>query len=250
MRDDTLAGQDTECFMRTFLLTWTRTEVWSAAVGVLSLVLTVAGNLAPGTPRPTVIALCAFLVVVTVWCVFLVTRQAFVLTGYATVMSFLESLAQTAQNRLWTARTHLGEAGQEQPYFDIIEHRLKDPGKPLEDFRRVVRLGPRSRAHVEWLVEHFSQESNAEVRYLDAVGPQFDFVVVDGRIAVIGFPMVGGKNNIGAVVLRRRAAVEGVESVFISLWNDCKSNVLFDGSSGRTLEDVRQLQERVRGLVS
>jgi hypothetical protein len=73
-------------------------------------------------------------------------------------------------------------------------------------------------------------------------------MAVDGRIAVIGFPVVGGKRNIGAVVLRRRKAVEGVEAAFISLWNDCQANVLFDGSSSRTHDDVRQLKERIRGL--
>jgi len=74
-------------------------------------------------------------------------------------------------------------------------------------------------------------------------------MLVDRSIAVIGFPMVGGKHNIGAVVLRRRDAVEGVESVFISLWNDCQSKVLFEGSTARTLEDVKQLQERARSLM-
>jgi hypothetical protein len=196
------------------------------------------------------IALSVFLVATTVWFLYLVTRNAFVLTGYASVMSFLESLAQTAQHRIWTARTHLGEGGQEQQYFSIIEHRLKAPSRPLEDFRRVIRLGPKSRTHVEWLVEHLSREPSVEVRYLDALGPQFDFMVVDGRVAVIGFPMVGGKHNSGAVVLRRRAAVEGVESVFISLWNDCQSTVLFDGSSNRTPEDIKHLQERLSALLS
>ena len=234
--------------MKALLLKWTRTEVWSAVVGLVSLVLTTAGNLFPGTPRPTLIALAVFLFASVLWFIFLITRSAFVLTGYGDVMSFLESLAVTARQRLWTARTHLGEADEEQPYFELIEHRLKDPRYPLEDFRRVIRVGPRSRQHVEWLVEHFSQHANAEVRYLSSVGPQFDFMAVDGRIAVIGFPVVGGKRNIGAVVLRRRKAVEGVEAAFISLWNDCQANVLFGGSSSRTHDDVRQLKERIRGL--
>jgi hypothetical protein len=237
--------------MKTLFFTWTRTEVWSAAVGVLLLVLTVIGNLTSIASRPTVTTTSASLILVIVWMVFLLTRHTFVLTGYIPVMSFLESLARHAKHRLWTVRTHLGEAHEEQGYFEIIEHRIKDPdpNKRLTDFRRVIRLGPRSRTHVQWLVEHLGQQTGVEVRFIDGMGPQFDFLIVDGRVAVIGFPTVGGKHNMGAVVLRRRAAVEGVESVFISLWEECRLNTLFEGSKQRTLEDVRRLNERVQTIV-
>jgi hypothetical protein len=163
-------------------------------------------------------------------------------------MAYLESLAETARYRVWTARTHLGEGIVEHKYFEIIEHRLKNPHRPLEDFRRVVRLGPKAYDHISWLVSRFYNQSGVEVRYFTGGGPQFDFVLVDGKIAVIGFPMVGGKGNIGAIVLRKRSAVEGVEIVFNTLWE--QSTLLFEGADNVTVQVQQEIQKDLETLLA
>ena len=93
---------------------------------------------------------------------------------------------------------------------------------------------------------HFSRAP----RDYETGGPQFDFMVVDGKIAVIGFPMAAGKGNVGAVVLRRREAVEGVEFVFNALWRASESTLLFEGKKDRTIEEMSRLVERVRALTA
>lgn len=74
-------------------------------------------------------------------------------------------------------------------------------------------------------------------------------MVVDSKVAVIGFPMVAGKGNVGAIILRRRAAVEGVESVFNAMCKDAESTLLFEGSETRTIDEMAQIRQRVRILI-
>lgn len=234
--------------IQTLLRTWSRTEVWSALVGVLSLVVSVVANMKSDSRSATVVLLACVATAACLWFLFLISRDAFSLRGYSNVMSYLESLAETARYRVWTARTHLGEGVGEHRYFGIIEHRLKSPYHPLEDFRRVVRLSPKARDHISWLVSHFYNQTGVEVRYFEGGGPQFDFVIVDGKVAVIGFPMAGGKGNVGAVVLRRRSAVEGVETVFNALWD--QAQVLFEGSADSTSQTQLDLQVKFDAILT
>jgi hypothetical protein len=73
-------------------------------------------------------------------------------------------------------------------------------------------------------------------------------MVVDGRIGVIGFPMAGGKGNIGAVVLRQREAVEGLETIFQELCRE--SQLLFEGSSRHSPQIEAQLQRKLTDILS
>jgi hypothetical protein len=235
--------------LKFILRSWTRAESWSLVLAVLSLALAVATGLDSRPRQATVFVICVFAGLISLLFVVLVSRDSFTLRGYKTVMSFLDVLAATAKYRLWTTRAHQGSGDLEESYFAAIEHRLKDPNKPLENFRRVIRLSPSSASHARWLVEHLYNQPGVEIRYYKAGGPPFDFVIVDGKIAVIGFPMATGRDNIGAVVLRRRAAVEGVESAFHALCMDAESTLLFEGSKTRKVEEVRPLLESVQKLV-
>jgi hypothetical protein len=145
-------------------------------------------------------------------------------------MSYLEELAKKARYKLWTVRTHLGEGIGEQQYFRIVEERLAARDKPLEDFRRIIRVTPKSREHLFWLVDHLSQYPHVKVLYFEGGGPQFDFMSVDGEVAVIGFAKTGGKGNIGGIVLRGPEAVGAVDVVFTNLETDSK--LLFEGEHG------------------
>jgi hypothetical protein len=225
----------------------TKFEVWSALLGIISLILTLVANFKSNARAGTVLVLTAVAALTCVWFLFLITRSAFVIRGYSNVMSYLETLAGTARYSIWTARTHLGEGVGEEKYFDIIEHRLKDPHRPLEDFRRIIRLGPQSCGHVRALFGRLIEKAGVEVRYYTAGGPQFDFMIVDGKVAVIGFPTAGGKGNVGAIVLRGRTAVHGVEIVFHGLWDQSPS--LFDGSQNRSSEARRQIESEVNAVL-
>ena len=169
--------------------------------------------------------------------------DVFVLRGYNRVMSLLEDIATNARYRLWTARTHLGKGTGEDRYFEIIRRRLIDETKPLEDFRRVIRLCSNARTHLVWMVDNFCSLPNARVSYYEFGGPQFDFMSVDGEIAVIGFPMAGGKGNVGAVVLRRADTVAAIETVFQSL--EVASTLLFEGVQGIDAQGKRVLRGSV-----
>ena len=122
--------------------------MWSGFLGIVSLVPAVSVNLASDAELATTVVLGVAGTGISLWFVVLITRGAFALRGYSRVMSYLETLAETAEYRLWTARTHLGDGAGERRYFEIIEHRLKDPNRRLEDFRRVIRLSPRAVDHI------------------------------------------------------------------------------------------------------
>jgi hypothetical protein len=60
--------------------------------------------------------------------------------------------------------------------------------------------------------------------------------------------MAGGKGNIGAVVLRRREAVEGLETVFQELC--LESQLLFEGDARHAPRIEAELQQRLTDLFS
>jgi hypothetical protein len=230
------------------LRSWTKSEVWSALIGIISLVVSLVANFKSNARAETLLVLTVGAALICVWFLFLITRSAFAIRGYSNAMSYLQTLAETSKYSIWTARTHLGEGVGEEKYFDIIEHRLKDPHRPLEDFRRIIRFCPQSCGHIRSLFARLSEQAGVEVRYYTAGGPQFDFMIVDHTVAVIGFPMVGGKGNVGAIVLRGRPAVHGVETVFQEFWN--QSHSLFEGSKNRSFEETKQLESQVNALLS
>lgn len=225
----------------------TKPEVWSTVLGVVSLVLTLVANFKSSARAGTILVLAVVAGLTVVWFLFLNTRSAIAIRGYSNAMLYLQTLAETSQYSIWTARTHLGEGVGEEKYFDIIEHRLKDPHRPLEDFRRIIRLCPQAAGHVRSLFNRLCEQDGVEVRYYTGGGPQFDSMIVDRKIAVIGFPMAGGKGNVGAVVLRGRTAVHGVETVFNELWS--QSTYLFEGSKNGSSERRRQIEAQVNAVL-
>ncbi len=178
----------------------------------------------------------------------LITRPAFTVRGYKNVMAMLSRLAKTSRHSLWTVRSHAGLGAQEGSYFRAIEERLRDHADALEDFRRIVRLCPNVREHLSFLISRFYRQDNVTVLYYRNYGPQFDFMVVDGRIGVIGFPMAGGKGNVGAVVLRRRQDVAGLEIIFNQLC--AESELLFDGDAHHRPQVEARLQRKLKDIFA
>jgi len=174
--------------------------------------------------------------------------EAFIVRGYSYAMSYLEGMAENARYRLWTVRTHAGEGVGERRYFEIIAKRLASRSRPLEDFRRIIRVTPKSRAHLIWLVDHISQYSAAKVYYFEADGPQFDFLTVDGEAAAIGFTMSGGGGDVGGVVLKRHDAVVAVDAVFSELERVC--TLLFEGHEGVGELQKSEMRHRIDLLLA
>lgn len=221
---------------------FTLLAIGSSVVGVMSALVT-------RETRTAVLALLALFILAALgWLVSLITRPAFTVRGYKDVVAFLSSLAKTSRHRLWTVRSHTGLGTQENSYFQSIEERLRNHAHPLEDFRRIVRLCPNVQEHLSFLISRFYRQDNATVHYYRDHGPQFDFMIVDGRIGVIGFPMAGGKGNIGAVVLRRREDVEGLEIIFNQLWQ--KSETLFEGDARYTPQTEARLQRKLEDIFA
>lgn len=136
--------------------------------------------------KPTIIALGGMAGALLLALIVGLTRQTYVIVGYRNTMTLLERLAKSAQRSLWTARSHQGAAGHEQQYFKIIQQRLIAMKNPLEDFRRIVRVGAQEATadHLKWLVVSLSDQPAAHIRTYEGYGPSFDFMVVDGKIAV------------------------------------------------------------------
>ena len=98
------------------------------------------------------------------------------------------------------------------------------------------------------LVRDFLYRDFAEVRYFTGGGPQFDFMVADD-VAVIGFPMAGGNNNVAAVVLRHSAVVQAVADIFSGLWEDHDTQVIFRGSRLITEAGRQAVTARVERIL-
>lgn len=225
-------------------VTRTKAEILSGVLAVASLALgLVPALIAQETRLATLLTLALFSLVALAWFGVLVTRSAFTVRGYNEVMALLVRLAKTSRHRLWTVRSHTGLGIPERPYFQAIEDRLRDSAHPLEDFRRIVRLSRNARDDLAFLISRFCRQNNVAVYHYQNNGHQFDFMVADGKVGVIGFPMAGGKGNIGAVVLRRRDAVAGLETIFRELCDE--SELLFEGDSRNTVRIEERLQKRL-----
>lgn len=209
---------------------WTRLEFVAALATMLSFLLSAVPGFSSDPRLPIRAILLAFGVASLCWFLLLATRKAFVIVGYHNAMSLLELLARHARHRVWTARTHTGRGVGEQAYFNILAERLGRQDSPLEDFRRLLRLTPAAREHIDQLIVDFLYKDAAEIRYFAGAGPQFDFMIADD-VAVIGFPMAGGTGNVAAVVLRQAGVVEAVANIFNQLWNDSNTRVLFRGKA-------------------
>ena len=230
--------------MRLFAKRLSPGETLLAGVSILGLILTTVSNFMSSSRSVTALLLALGTIVVLAWMVVLITRKSYVIEGYPEVMRLLEDLARSARRSVWTTRTHGGEAEREAKYFELLAARVVDADSPLTDFRRIMRLdvSAEPRRHAWWLFERLSRYSAVQVRYFRGGGPKFDFMVVDGEIAVIGVPLPGGLGNLGGIVVRDRHAVRGVEAVFEDLWAECET--LFIGST--TAIGREQHEERAR----
>jgi hypothetical protein len=225
-------------------------ELWMGLLSMVSFALGVIGNVTGTARQPTLIALSMIAVALLLALLVALARQTYVIVGYKNTMTLLERLARSARCSLWTVRTHQGAADPEQKYFEIIHERLVATDKPLEDFRRIVRIGIQSATeeHLEWLVQHLSNQPAAHIRTYQGSGPSFDFMVVDRRIAVIGLPQSGGLDNSAALVVRGRAAVAGVEAIFDALFSE--SRVFFDGKRQLTSKERSELLSKAAVVVN
>lgn len=236
--------------MRHLSRSWSLGEKVNAAIAAFGVVGGVLSAVTPffGSARDATIWIFGGAAAVFgLFLVLLLSRPAYQLDGYRNVMAFLSRLASQARSSIWTARVHTGRGEGEDEYFRAIRSRIVDPNG-IEDFRRIVRLTPIAVPHLRDLAEMFGPESGVKVRGFAGPGPQFDFVIFDGEIAVVGFPMEGGEGNVGAIVLRRRRSVRGVESVFIALWGE--SDELFvGGPANKRSEFVSKVIECANGLI-
>jgi hypothetical protein len=231
------------------LVTRTKAEVVFGFLTVVSFVMgVVQAVITKETRIGALIVLALLFFSVLAWFVALITRPAFTVSGYSEVVALLAKIAKTSRHKLWTVRSHTGVGIPEDAYFQAIEDRLRDRAKPLEDFRRIVRLCPNARDDLRSLIARFYRQDNVSVHYYQNHGPQFDFMIVDRRIGAIGFPMAGGKGNVGAVVLRRPEAVKGLETIFEELCRE--SQLLFEGDARHGPQTEAQLQKKLDGILS
>jgi hypothetical protein len=225
-------------------------EFFMSLLAIVGFVLGVIGNITGTARGPTLVVLSAAAGTILLMLVVSLTRKTYVLEGYRNVMTLLERLARTAKQSIWTVRTHHGSGESEQKYFEIIRERIISTDNPLEDFRRVVRVGiqPATVKHLAWLIQAFADQPSVRVKCCQAGGPSFDFMIVDGKTAVIGLPQSGGLDNAAAIVVRGRTAVKGIEAVFDTLFNE--SQTLFVGNSQITNAEKEDLVTISRRIAS
>jgi len=176
-------------------------------------------------------------------------RTVYVIYGARLAMKHLEMLASSAKYSIWTVRTHFGEGEVEQGYFDMLHARVIDPQKPLQDARRLIRIGPATgtRNHLYWLIDKFSDREAVKVRYYSGTGPTFDFMIRDDSAAALGLPMAGGEGFAGTVFFSHREVVQGVRDAFEELWT--KATPLFNGRGNITSEERQELKEEVDRII-
>ena len=119
---------------------WSNLEFVASLATLLALVLAVVPGLTSDPRKPIRVVLLAVGSASLLWLCLLATRKSFVIVGYRNTMSFLELLGTHAKHRVWTVRMHTGRGTREHTYFSILAERLSNQERPLEDFRRVLRL--------------------------------------------------------------------------------------------------------------
>jgi hypothetical protein len=103
-----------------------------------------------------------------------------------------------------------------------LVNRVRDTKRPLEDVRRNIGLTANSstRTHLRRLVNDLSEHPAVKVKYFLGGGAKYDFIIVDGRIAVIGLPRSEGDRVGASLVVKDTIAVRCIESAFEDLWRD------------------------------
>jgi hypothetical protein len=225
-------------------------EILMGLLSVVGFVLAIIGNITGTARGPTLITLVAVTGILLLGLLVALTRQTYVITGYKNTMALLETLARRASQSIWTARTHRGTGSFEERYFNIIRERMIASENPLEDFRRVVRIGGQAGSddHLLWLVQAFADQPAARVKVFEGGGPSFDFVVFDGETAVIGLPQSGGLDNAAGIVIRGRSGVAGVAAVFDALL--AESTELFVGNRHITDGERAHLVAKCRDITA
>jgi drug/metabolite transporter superfamily protein YnfA len=237
--------------MKIFL--WSRYEKASALGSGAALVLGVASSLVTlytaaainiwyvATPAAALFVLASLS-----W-VFLITRDAFTLRGREDVFAYAMKLIEGSRNRILTVRTQLGQSEAEREYVRTLLNRVNDARRPLAEFRRIVRLGENSKAHLNDLIDRISRQEGVDVRVFQGAGPQLDFMVVDNEVAVVAFPDFRGDRTYSGVVLRNREAIDGVVDAFERLRSE--SVELFEGDPHVTDDARQKLREKVGELL-
>jgi len=111
---------------------------------------------------------------------------------------------------------------------------------------RFLFKGGTSLSKAYGLISRFSEDIDAvKVRAFEGVGPRFDFIIVDGRKAVLGLPAAAGEGVDISLVIDDPEVVRGFEQAFEDLWQSSKK--LFNGllgiSPAAKLEIARRIPE-------
>ena len=197
-------------------------EVLGVVATLLATALTFVFALFPNSRLAVALLLLATLLGLGIWAIKRRPQAATVIHGYARTIEFLEDLVLDAERSVWTVRAHVGEATAEERLFTALVNRVKDTRRPLEDVRRNIGLTETSstRTHLRRLVNDLSEHPAVKVKYFLGGGAKYDFIIVDGRIAVIGLPMSEGDQVGASLVVKDKIAVRCIESAFEDLWRD------------------------------
>lgn len=178
------------------------------------------------------------------------SKAVSVIYGYHATLAYLVQLVREAEQEIWTVRTHLGESSAEEPLFNELVTRVLNPHKPLEDVRRNIRLlnSIATQRHLENLVHRLADRTAVKVKYFRGNGPAFDFIIVDGRRAVIGLPMAEAQGVGASLIIEDPAAVECLKYAFSDLWE--QSTPLFYGNPLVTAEERTRLLSIVAAEIA
>ena len=163
-------------------------------------------------------------------------RITYVMPRVQPVMNELSKYAESASTSVWTTRSHVGEAENEQGYFNVIGGLVLK--NELCDVRRIIRLNSAlsTRIHLHWLIDKFADQPAVKVRYVETAGQLFDFAIFDGKVGALGFPQTEAEGFMGAIFTRESTAVRGLEEAFNILW--AQGTTLFNGTAA--VNDVQR----------
>jgi hypothetical protein len=224
-------------------------EVLGAVATLLATPLAFVIVLFPNSRLAAAVVLLATLLGLGIWAIKRRPQAVMVIHGYARTIEFLQEIVLNAERSVWTVRTHIGEATAEEPLFTALANRVRDTKRPLEDVRRNIGLTATNstRTHLRRLVNDLSDQAAVKVKYFLGGGAKYDFIIVDGQIAVIGLPRSEGDQVGASLVIKDKIAVRCIESAFEDLWRD--GVLVFAGQPGTAEGHKQRILDALDGAI-
>lgn len=176
-------------------------------------------------------------------------RAVRILRGHEETVKAIDEVISSAKKSVWLFRAHTGEGTKEKPFFQRLQQRLLDPAAPLEDVRRnsVIHASKALREDLLEFAEKFAPREGVQLALINDPYPRISIMLVDQRVAVLGFPTDGGGGISATLLTTDQDLVNAIATTYLEVW--ARSRVIFPAAPTRTDREVDEIKKTVKKIL-